>query len=124
MDPIAPPPPPPPPPTPTPTTPGRRFARTTLTTTPNRLAATFAPISQPIGSTQRALQASLTGNIVFANEAIVDAIFQPSKVEDKTVKDILAEIKVDKALKSARNAVMRGELAETKLYQPMVRHKI
>jgi hypothetical protein len=90
--------------------------------TPNKLAGTFAPSSQPVGSTQRALQESLTGNIVFANEAIVEAIFQPSKVDDQTIVDILAEMKSAKPLKTARNSVLSSKLAETKKYKPLVRH--
>jgi len=118
MDPIA------PPPLPDPTTPDRRFARTKRTATPNRFTTTFTPGSQPVGSTQRALQASLTDNVVFANEAIVQAIFQPSKVDDQTVVDILAEINHDKPLKAARGAILGGKLAETKMYTPMVRHRM
>jgi hypothetical protein len=107
---------------PPPTTPDRRFARTKHAITPNKLAGTFAPSSQPVGSTQRALQASLTGNVVFANEAIVDAIFQPSKVDDQTVMDILAEMNVDTDLKAARGSVLSGKLAETKKYNALVRN--
>jgi len=110
-----------PPPPPDPTTPFRRFVRTKLALTPNKLAGTFVPSSQPVGSTQRALQASLTGNIVFANEAIVDVVFQPSKVDDQTVADILAEIDGDQSLKAARALVLSSKLAETKKYWPMVR---
>jgi hypothetical protein len=80
--------------------------------------------SQPVGSTQCALQVSLTNNVVFANEAIVHAIFQPSMVDDQTVVDILAEISDDKPLKDARDAVLSGKLAETKKYKSMVRHRI
>jgi hypothetical protein len=90
----------------------------------NEFTTTFALSSQPVGSTQCALQASLTNNVVFANEAIVHAIFQPSKVDDQTVVDILAEINVDKPLKAARDAVLSGKLAETKKYKPMVRHRM
>ena len=64
---------------------------------------------------------SLTGNVVFANEAIVDAVFQPSKVDDRTVREILAEINVDKSLKTALNAVVSNKPAETKKYPFMVR---
>ena len=79
----------------------------------------FVPSSQPVGSTQRALQASLTGNVVFANEAIVDAVFQPSKVDDHTVSDILVEIKENTELKAACKLVLqRG--AEIKKYRAMV----
>ena len=87
-------------------------------------AGTFVPSSQPVGSTQRALQESLTGNIVFANEAIVEAIFQPSKVDDRTVVDILAEMKVVKALKVARNSVLSSKVAEKKKYKSLVRRRI
>jgi len=107
---------------PNPTTPDRRFARTKHVLTPNRLATTFATSSQPVGSTQRALQAPLTGSAIFANEAIVGAVFQPSKVKDQTVKDILAEIDDDPSLKAARSAVLHGKLAETKKYGPLVCH--
>jgi len=117
MDPIAPPP-------PDPITPDRRFARTKHKMTPNKFAGTFAPSSQPVGSTQRALQASLTGNIVFANEAIVDTIFQPSEVDDQTVAVILAEMNGDKDLKAARASVLSNKLAETKKYKALVRHRV
>ena len=90
----------------------------------NKLAGTFAPSSQPPGSTQRALQESLTGNIVFANEAIVDAIFQPSKVDDQIIEDILAELNDDKDLKAARNSVLSSSNAETKKYKSLVRHRM
>jgi len=56
------------------------------------------------------------------NEAIVHAIFQPLKVDDQTVVDILAEIDRDKPLKVARDTVLSGKVAETKKYQSMVRH--
>jgi len=118
MDPIA------PPPMPDPTTPDRRFPRTKRTARPNRFANTFVPSTQPVGSTQRALQASLTDNVVFANEAIVHAIFQPLKVDDQTVVDILAEINRNKPLKAARDAVLSGKVAKTKKYSSMVRHRI
>ncbi len=117
MDPTAPPP-------PNPTTPTRRYPRTKLADTPNKLAGTFAPSSQPVGSTQRALQESLTGNIVFANEAIVDAIFQPSKVDDQVILDIFVEMNEDKILKAARNAVLSGTRAETKKYKSLVRRRM
>ena len=106
---------------PNPTTPERRFPRTKPIFTPNRLAATLAPSSQPVGSAQRALKESLTGNVVFANEAIVDAVFQPSKVDDETVSHILAEINDASALKTARNVVLKGS-AEIKKYPHMVCH--
>ena len=114
MDPTAPPP-------PTAKTPERRFARTKLTDTPNKFAGTFAPSSQPVGATQLALQESLTGNVVFANEAIANAIFEPSKVENQIVVDILAEINDDKSLKTARDSVLSSKLAETKKYKSLVR---
>ena len=79
----------------------------------------FAPSSQPAGSTQHALQASLTGNVVFANEAIVDAVFQPLKVDDQTVTDILAEINENAELKAARKVVLQGK-TEIKKYKAMV----
>jgi hypothetical protein len=117
MDPIAPPP-------PGPSTPNRPFARTKLTTTPNKFAATFTPSSQPVGSTQHTLQESLTGNIVFANEAIVEAIFQPSKVDNETILDILAEINDDDSLKAARDSVLSNKRAETTKYKPLVRRRM
>ena len=86
MDPIV------PPPVPDPTTPNRLFPRANRIATPNRFTTTFATSSQPVGSTQRALQESLTDNVVYANETIVHAIFQPSKVDRQSVMDILAEI--------------------------------
>ena len=114
MDPIA------PPPVPDPTTPNRLFPRTNRIATPNRFTTTFATSSQPVGSTQRALQESLTDNVVFANETIVHAIFQPSKVDDQIIMDILVEIDHDNALKAAREAVLSGKLAERKKYKSMV----
>jgi len=117
MDPI-------PPPPPNPTTPIRRFARTKHTITPNKLAGTFAPSSQPVGATQQALQESLTGNIVFANEAIVEAIFKPSKVEHKTIVEIIAAMNDNKNLKAARSSVLSNKLAETKKYKSLVRHRM
>ena len=107
-----------------PTTPDRRFVSTKNTYTPNRLAGTFAPSSQPVGFTQRALQASLTGNVVFANEAIVDSVFQPSKVDDQTALDILSEIDDDKSLKTALESVLSNKLGETKKYKFIVCHEM
>ena len=107
-----------------PTTPDRRFARTRHKIAPNRLSGTLDPSSQPVGATQCALQVSLTGNIVFANEAIVEAIFQPSKVDGQIVADILAEINNDKILKAARGSVLSGKLDETKMYKSLVRHRM
>jgi len=89
------------PPMSNPTTPDHIFAHTTHTGTLNKPMATFYPSSQPVGSTQRALQGSLTNNVVFVNEAIVHVIFQPSKVDNKTVVDILAKINDDNSLKAA-----------------------
>ena len=83
----------------------------------------FAPSSQPVGSTQRALQASPTGNVVFAYEAIVDAVFQPSKVDSQTVTDILAEIKENAELKAAHKVVLQGN-TEIKKYKAMVCHQM
>ena len=118
MDPLA------PPPVPNPTTPKRIFPQTKLNATPNRFTTTLGPTSQPVGSTQRALQESLTDNVVFANEAIVEAIFQPSKVNDQDVMDILSEIKQHKSLRAARGAVLSGKGTETKKYKAMVRHLV
>ena len=118
MDPIAAPPP------PDPATPNRRFARTKIDLTPNKFAGMFVPSSRPAESTQRALQASLTGNIVFANDAIVDTIFQPSKVDDNTVVEILAEIDSIKSLKTARRSILSNKLTETKMYEFMVRRRV
>ncbi len=112
------------PPMPHPTTPDCIFAHTTHTGTPNKPTDTFYPSSQPVGSTQRALQESLTNNVVFANEAIVHAIFQPSKVDNQTVVDILAKINGDNSLKAARDAVLSGKVVEAKKYKFMVRHRI
>ena len=117
MDPTAPPP-------PNSATPTRRYPRTELADTPNKLAGTFAPSSQPVGSTQRALQESPTGNIVFADEAIVDAIFQPSKVDDQIIVDILSELNDDKILKAARNSVLSSKHTETKKSKSLVRHQM
>ena len=80
--------------------------------------------SQPVGSTQRALQESLTNHIVFANEAIAHAIFQPSKVDDQTAVGILAEINHQKPLKAARDAVLSGKVAKRMKYKSMVSHQI
>ena len=118
MDPMA------PPPVPNPTTPPRIFSQTKLNVTPNRFAATFNITSQPPDSTQRALQESLTDNVVFANEAIVQAIFQPSEVNDEKVMHILTEINKHKYLKAARAAVLSGKGAEKKKYKAMVCHLI
>ena len=118
MDPVA------PPPVPNPTTPPRIFPQTKLNVTPNRFAATFAITSQPPDSTQRALQESLIDNMVFANEAIVQAIFQPSKVNDQDVMDILAEMSKHKYLKAARVAVLNGKRTEKTKYKALVRHLI
>ena len=112
------------PPPPTATTPGRRFARTKRVKTPNIFARTFVPSSQPAGGTQLALQESLTGNIVFANEGIADTIFEPSKVEDQIVVGILAGINDDKFFKAARDSVLSGKLAEAKKYKSLVRRRI
>ena len=112
------------PPPPNSTTPGRRFVRTKLVKTPNKLAETFAPSFQPLRATQLALQESLTGNIIFANESIVDAIFRPSRLDDQIVTDILAEINGDKTLKTARDSVLSGKLAETKQIKSLVRRRI
>ncbi len=112
------------PPMSNPTTPDRIFARTTYTGTPNKPTATFYPSSQPVGSTQRALQESLTNNVVFENDTIVHAIFQPSKVDSKTVVDILAKINDDNSLKAAHDAVLSGKVVEAKKYKFMVRHRI
>ena len=101
------------------TTPTSRYARTKLAA--DTLAGTTVPSSQPVGSTQRALQESLTGNIVFANEAIVDAIFQPSKVDDQTIVDILSGLNDDNFLKEARNTVLSSKKTETKKYKSLVR---
>ena len=106
-----------------PATPDRRFVRTKFDLTPNKLAGTFAPSSQPVESTQRALQASLTGNIVFANGAIVDTVFQPSKVDETIVVDILAEIDCVKSLKTARRSVLSNKFGETKKYKFLVGHE-
>ena len=59
---------------------------------------------------------------MFANEAIVHAIFQPSKVDDQTVVNILAGISHDECLKAAHGAVLGGKVKETKKYKSMVRH--
>jgi len=117
MDPIAPPP-------PNPITPDRRFARTKHKMTPNKLAGRLSFSSQPVGATQCALQVSLTGNIVFANEAIVEAIFQPSKVDGQTIAGILSEINNNKTLKADRGSVLSGKLAETKMYKSLVRDRM
>ena len=98
MDPMA------PPPVPNPTTPKRIFAQTKLNSTPNRFTTTFGVTSQPPDSTQRALQESLTDNVVFSNEAIVQAIFQPSKVNDQKIMHILTEINKHKYLKEIGRA--------------------
>ena len=105
---------------PPPITPTRQFPRTKLIHTSNRLLATFSPCSQPVGSTQRALQASLTGNVVFNNEAIVDSIFRPEQVADETVQDIIADIYSDSFLQADLKKVLSVKVGETKKYQAMV----
>ena len=112
------------PPPPNSTTPGRRFVRTRPVNTPEKLARTFAPSFQPLRATQLALQESLTGNVIFANESIVDAIFRPSKLDDQIVADILAEINGDKALKTARDSVLSSKLADPKQNKSLVRRRI
>ena len=112
------------PPSPHSATPTLRYPRTELVDTSNNLAGTFVPSSEPVGSTQRALQESLAGNIVFANEAIVDAIFQPSKVDDQIIVDILSGLNNDKILKAARNSVLSSIQTETKKYKSLVRHRM
>jgi len=118
MDPVT------PPPMPNPTTPDRRFPRTKRTARPNRFANTFFPSSQPVGSIQLALRTSHTDNVVFANEAIVHATFQPSKVDDQTIVDILAEINRNKPLKAARDAILGAKVAERKTCSSMVRRRM
>ncbi len=61
---------------------------------------------------------------MFANEEIVHAIFQPSKVDDKTVMNILAKINNDESLKAAYGVLRRGKRQETTKYELMVRHLI
>ena len=107
-----------------PTTPDPILARSKHIGKPNKPTGTFYRSSQPVGSTQRALQESLTNNIVFANEAIVQAIFQPSKVDDKTVVDIISEINHDDSLRAARDAALSGKVVEAQKYKSMVRHWI
>ena len=101
---------------------GRRVIALKTKYTPNELAGTFAPSSQPVGFTQRALQTLLTGEVVFANDAIVNSVFQPSKVDDKTVTDILAEIDVDKSLKTALDSVLSRKLGKRIRNKSIVRH--
>jgi len=112
------------PPPPRSITPDRRFPRTKLADTPNKFAGNFIPSSQPVGSTQRALKETLTGNVVFANEAIVEAIFQPAKVDDQIVMEILAEMNDQNSLKAARSSVLSHKLAETKKYKFLVCHRL
>jgi len=71
----------------------RDFPRTKLVDTPKEIKRTVARSSQFLGSTQHALQESLTGNVVFANES----------------------------LKTARESVLSHHLAETKEYEALVR---
>ena len=120
MDPTA------PPPMPNPTTPPHIFQQMNVMLHRIDLqAATFNITSQPPDSTQHALQESLTDNVVFANKAIVQAIFQLSKVNHEKVMHILTEISKHKYLKAARAAVLSGKEAEKKKYQAMpVRHLI
>jgi hypothetical protein len=111
------------PPPPHSTTPDRRYPRTKLVDTPNKFAGTFGPSSQPVGSTQRALQESLTGNVVFANEAIVDELFQPAKVDDQILVEILSKMRDVKSLKTAQDSVLSSKFAETRKYKSLVRHR-
>ena len=111
-------------PPPNSTTPTRQCARAKLADAPKNLARITAPSSQPVGSTQRALQESLTGNIVFANEATVDAIFQPSKVDDQIIVDILFGLDNDRLLKEARNSVLSSKHTETKKSKSLVHHQM
>ena len=105
-------------------TPIRRYPRTELADMPNNPAGTFTTSSQPVGSTQCALQESLTGNIVFANEAIVDAIFQPSRVDDQIIVDILSEMNKDNILKAARDSLLSSKKTERKKHKSLVRHQM
>ena len=61
-------------------------------------------------------------NIAFANEAIVNAIFQPSKVDNQSVVGILAEINHQKPLKVAREGVLTRKMAKRGKYKSMVSH--
>jgi len=61
---------------------------------------------------------------VFANEAIVHAIFQPSEVDDQTVVGILAKIDHQKPLKTARDAVLSRKVAKRMKYKSMVSHRM
>jgi hypothetical protein len=117
MDPIT-------PPAPAPATTDRRTARPTLANTPNKFAGTISPSSQPVGSTQRALQVSLTGNIVFADETIVEAIFKPSCVDNQVIVGIITEMTHDKDLKTARGSVLSNNVAEMRKYESLVRNRM
>jgi hypothetical protein len=77
-----------------------------------------------VGSTQRALEVSLTGNVVFADESIVEAIFKPSCVDNQVILEIIAEMKDDKDLKRARGSVLSNKLAETSKYTSLVRNRM
>ena len=68
--------------------------------------------------------ASLINNVVFANEAIVQAIFEPSKVNNQDGMDILAKTNKDKDLKAAQGAVLSGKGVQTKKYKAMVCHLV
>ena len=120
MDPITP----PPGPVPNPTTPHPLSVRTKRTEHRKISQNTFVPSPEPTGCTQFALQASLTNNVFFANERMVHAIFQPSKVDDQTVVGILAEINREKPLKAARDGVLSGTLAKRKKNKSMVSHRM
>lgn len=102
-----------------PTIPDHPFAHTKHILTPNRLEETLAPSTQPVSQTQRSLQASLTGNVILANEALVSAVFQPSKVEDQ---DILVKINNDPSSKAARE-VIQGNTEDEKC-ELMVCHQM
>ena len=64
-----------------PTIPDHPFAHTKYILTPNRLEEMLAPSTQPVSQMQRSLQASLTGNVILANKALIGAMFQPLKVD-------------------------------------------
>lgn len=85
---------------------------------------TFTSSPHLVGCTQRALQESLADNVVFANEGIVHAVFQPSKVDDQTVVGILAEIDHEKSLKAARDAALSVTVAKRMKNKSMVSHRM
>ena len=66
----------------------------------------FASSSQPDGSTQRAPQASLIGDVVFTMKKIVTAIFRPLQAEYEIVRHSIAATGPNFSLQGDLNKVL------------------